>query len=422
MRINRTIHKFTSNLYTFSLLSRFTGIILGLFHSILYTRYLGAELRGEASVIMNYAGLISLVLCLGVYQAYPYFKKKTGEDIYVEYINYIFGMFFFYLAVGAILICCFNLSINIIIITTLVPLLMAIKQLNYVVLIENPKLRNTAGIRLDLFDIAFLAFLLAFTEANYFLCISFLVVKHLVYFLIAFSNLRVKVGTIRPKFKRITPYIKYGIVPMITVILMEINYKADVLILQYFAIDMNQIGIYSLGVLLANRLWVVPDALKDILLSKLAKGKTVEEVAKVTRISFFVMILFIAAAVVFGKPIICLLYGNEFGGSYLVTMILLAGVLGMVFYKMVYSYNVVNGHKNVNLILLGGAAILNVFMNIILIPSYGILGAATASLISYFFCGIGFLTYFCRQTQTPVTEMVIIKRKDIKMVLKYIAK
>jgi O-antigen/teichoic acid export membrane protein len=89
---------------------------------------------------------------------------------------------------------------------------------------------------------------------------------------------------------------------------------------------------------------------------------------------------------------------------------------------MVYSYNVVNGHTNVNLALLGVAAILNVLLNIFLIPIYGILGAAEASFISYIVCGLSFLAYFCIRTNTPVSEMLIIKRRDIQMMLKYIKK
>ena len=41
--------------------------------------------------------------------------------------------------------------------------------------------------------------------------------------------------------------------------------------------------------------------------------------------------------------------------------------------KMIYSYNVVNGYKNINFALLGGAALLNIIINLILIPKYGIL-------------------------------------------------
>lgn len=419
MSFKKTIGKLTENAYCFSMLAKCIGVLIGIIHSVLFSRYLGAGLRGEASVITNYAGLISLVLCLGVYQAYPYFKRKTDQDIYREYINYIFGLFCLYVIIGAVLIFTLDLPTDITVVVILIPLLMGIQQLNYVVLIENPKLRNTASIRLDLFDIAFLLVLMVFTKANYFLCIMFLIVKNLVYFGIAVSNLKIKVWTIRPSLKGISSYLKYGIIPMLTVILMEINYRADIIILKHFNVDMAQIGIYSLGVLLANRLWMIPDALKDILLSNLAKGRTVKEVVKITRISFFITILFIISAVIFGKPVIWLLYGNEFSGAYIVTMVLASGILGMVFYKMVYSYNVVNGHIKVNLILLGIAAIINVSLNFILIPLYGIIGAATASFVSYLVCGISFLAYFCIQTKTPALEMLFITRKDFKMISNY---
>jgi hypothetical protein len=137
---------------------------------------------------LNYAGLISIVFCFGVYQAYPFFKKKTGQDIYKEYINYVFGLFFFYVIISSAIIFLMDLPTDIKVVTLLIPFLMGIQQLNYVVLIENPKLRNTAGIRLSLFDIAFLAVLMIFTTANYLLCITFIIIKNLVYFLIAVSN------------------------------------------------------------------------------------------------------------------------------------------------------------------------------------------------------------------------------------------
>ena len=299
---------------------------------------------------------------------------------------------------------------------------MAIKQLNYVVLIENPKLRNLANIKLDLFDIIFLIVLLLVTKANYALCIALLVIKQLVFFVIAVENLKINIFKIRPSLKGIRPYIKYGLIPMITVILMEINYKVDVIMLERFNIAVSEIGVYSIGVMLAQKLWLVPDALKDILLSKLSKGKTSSEVAKISRISFFIMLIMITAMVAFGKTIISLMYGAEYNGAYGVTLIILAGALGMVFYKMIYSYNVVNGHKNVNLFILGISALFNVLVNALMIPKVGIIGAAIASLISYSLCGIAFLIYFCKTTKTNFLDMILIKKEDMNLVLSLIKK
>ncbi|MFR1851726.1 MAG: lipopolysaccharide biosynthesis protein [Clostridium sp.] len=416
MQSKVTIKNLTNNEYIFSVIAKFIGIFTGIIYTILFSRYFGAELRGQSSVILNYGEMISLVLCLGVYQAYPYFKKEFKKDIYIEYINYIFGLLVLYIIIACILILNIDFDITTKISIILAPILMGIKQLNYVVLIENSKLRNTSNIKLDIFDIVLLAVLMVFTKANLVLCILFLIVKHLVFLFIAISNLQIKISDIRPTLKGIMPYIKYGIVPMLTVILMEINYKVDIIMLDRFYVSTTDIGIYSLGVMLAQKIWIITDALKDILLSKLAKGRTVDEVSKVTRISLFITILIIIGVICFGKPFIVLLYGKEYSGSYLVTLIIMAGVVGMVFYKMVYSYNVVNGHKNINLILLGIAALLNIIVNIVAIPHLGSLGAALASLVSYSICGIAFLMYFCIKTQTPIRNMLLINKNDIKMI------
>lgn len=420
MDINKQIKKITNNEYIFSVLAKMISILTGLLYSILFARYLGPELRGESAVILNNAELVSLVLCFGVYQAYPYYRKQSKEGLYEQFINNICGLFFVYIICAAIISATGYLSANSVFAIILAPILMAIKQLNYLVLIENPKVRNTANIKLDIFDIAFLSLLLIFTEADYFKCIMFLFVKQLVFLLIAVKNLNVNIFKIRPTLKGILPYIKYGFVPMITVILMEINYKVDVIMLERFEIPKVDIGIYSLGVMLAQKLWMIPDALKDILLSKLAKGKTATEVARVTRLSFFVTLCTVLGMVVFGKPLIHVMYGKAYTSAYSITIIILAGVLGMVFYKMVYSFNVVNGHKNINLAFLAIAALTNIIVNAVMIPRMGTYGAALASLLSCSTCGLVFLGYFCVHTKTKVLEMVLIQKQDIKMVKSFL--
>lgn len=418
MNKSKILHKATENAYTFSLISRIIGVFTGLLYSILFSRYLGAEMRGEASIILNYSEMISLVLCFGIYQAYPYFKKTTGKDLYKDFINLIFGQFFLYVILTSLIAVFVDLPRNIVIAIVISPVLMGIKQLNYLVLIENPKLRNMASILLDIFDIIFLSILLVFTTANYMMCVMFIVVKQLVFLIIALANLRINIFSIRPSLKGILPYMKYGFIPMLTVILMEVNYKVDILMLERMGVATAEIGVYSLGVMVAQKIWMIPDALKDILLSKLAKGKTADEVAKITRICFAITVVIMVCAVLTGKPLIKLLYGAEYEEAYTVTLIILAGILGMVIYKMVYSYNVVNGHKNVNFIMLSIAAALNVMVNYITIPLFGTIGAAAASLVSYIICGISFLFYFCIKTKTHPKNMLLISKQDVIAIIR----
>lgn len=421
-KIKKIFSSVTDNAYVFSVIAKIISVGTGLLYSVLYSRYMQPELRGTAGVISNNAELIMLVLCFGVYQGYPYFKKKTGQDIYNDYINLISGMFLVYCLTGGLIILVMRPEPGTIMTIALIPFMFATKQFNYAVLIEHPKLRNSAQIWIDIFDIVLVVGLMIFTESSFNICMIFLMAKEVVYFSVAVANLKVNVFKIRPSLKGLLPYVKFGIVPMITVIMMEINYKADVLMLKGFGVDEAQIGIYTLGVSLVQKVWLIPDALKDILLSNLAKGKNEEEVCKITRLSLFIMMFFVVGLIALGKPVVNWMYGDSYDGTFTIMLILIVGVVGMVFYKMIYSYNVINGHKNVNLLLLGIAALTNVAVNALVIPDMGINGAGLASTISYVVCGIAFLVYFCVKTGTKFRDMLFVKKSDLAQLKKIFKK
>ena len=134
------------------------------------------------------------------------------------------------------------------------------------------------------------------------------------------------------------------------------------------------------------------------------------------------MLVFVLALLVLGSPVVDWLYGIEYKGTYSVILVLMVGIIGMVFYKMIYSYNVINGHKNMNLLFLSMAAGANVIINAIVIPVWGIYGAGAASTISYVVCGGAFLAYFCGKTHVPLKEMLIIQRSDIESIKQLIKK
>ena len=416
------VRKLANNAYIFSIIAKGFSVLVGIIYSIFYSRYLGAELRGTASVVNNYADIISIFLCLGAFQAYPYFKQLGKKDIFNQFINNVITLMFLYYLVIIPIIIDPSLGLTIRAAMALSPIWMCSRQLNYVVLVEKPKLSNIANMILDAFDLIFILILFFFTTSNIVWCLAIVSVKQIVCLMICLKNVYSMNWRYKPTLRGFAPYIRYGIVPMITIILMEINYKVDVLMLEWFGIQTAAIGVYSLGVMLAQKVWMIPDALKDILLSKLVAGKNEDEVAKVCRLSFFVTMICEAAIVVFGKILIRLLYGAEYEDAYGITLIICAGVIGMVFYKMIYSYNVANGHKNVNFILLVFSALVNVVLNAIFIPLYGSYGAAIASLGSYFLCGASFLVFFVKKTNYKVLDVLLIKTDDIRYLLNMIRK
>ena len=246
------------------------------------------------------------------------------------------------------------------------------------------------------------------------LLLLILLLQNLFNLAVSWSNLKVILKKLRFDLSQVKRYATFGILPMVTLILMTLNYRVDILMLEdLFHTPKASIGIYSVGVALGEKIWLVPDALKDILMSHLANGSDKQETAKVTRMSLLVVVFMLVCLILLGKPFILLLYGEEYAGAYEILVIMLIGVVGMVFYKMIYAFNVVNGKRVINLVFLGAAAVLNIIGNYFLIPLGGIAAAAWASVISYIVCGLAFLIYFCRTEKIRVGDMLFIKKSDI---------
>lgn len=414
------IKKIINNAYVFSLGTRVFSVVLGFVYSVIYSRYLGAELRGVGTIVNNYGDVLSLLMCFGMFQGYPFFKQRVKKDIYENFINNVFALTIVFLLACIALTIALPLNTYLKVALLVSPIWMCSRQLNYVLLIENPKLSNIGNLILDIVDLFIIAFLFFFTKANLKWCFFIVSFKQILFFLICIKNIHFKKLRFKPSLKGASTYIKYGIVPMLTILLMEINYKLDVLMLEWYRIPISTIGIYSLGVMLAQKVWMIPDALKDVLMSKLANGKDANEVAKISRISFFITFISELFVLMFGKFLIRVIYGSEFEDAFFITIVIFLGVIGMVFYKMIYSYNVINGNKNINLLLLGFSAIVNLVLNIVLIPSFGSYGAAFSSLISYSACGLTFLMYFNRKTKIPVKDIVFVKKQDFMFVAEHL--
>lgn len=416
MKITNKIQSLLNQDYFFSVFSKFFGVGIAIIYSAFYNRYLGAILKGEAAIISNYISIISSFAAMGMYQAYPFYRKKD-KDIFYPFINNMTSLYLLMMLVCLVLTFTLPVSLNLKVAISIVPIQSYIRQINYVVMVEAPKRRNVSSMVIGVADLIVVLAFFVISEASYGFLISILLVQHLINLVISYGNLKVDIKKLRFDLREIPKYFKFGLLPMFTLLLMTLNYRIDILMLDdIFRVSVAEIGVYSVGVALAEKIWLIPDAIKDILTSRLCNGAGKEEVAKVTRTSLAVSALMLILMILFGRPVILALYGTEFVKSYEILVIMLIGVIGMVFYKMIYAYNVVNGKRVINLLFLGLAAIANMIGNYLLIPAGGILAAAWASVISYVTCGVAFLIYFCSTEKIKIKDIVLVKKSDIKSV------
>jgi O-antigen/teichoic acid export membrane protein len=389
-------------------------IFFGIFNTVFINRYLGPALKGEYAYLLNIVNLLVLVLNLGIYQAYPFFKRKNIEEAKQKFINISMFQFCVYIVLAVILSLVMK-SGNSIIILTLVPVMVLSRQLNFIVLIENINLRNFIAICNEVFYTSVLLIIFFFAPKNYMYIISLLYAKDIITILTILFSFKSRVSFKYLDFSLLRDTVKFGLYPMLTMLLITMNYQVDVLILKWF-VSFEQIGYYTVGVGLADKTWLIPDAFKEVLLGKTARKDSIEEILLSIKISLYVCLASLVFITVMGREIIVLLYGNEYVEAYRVTVTIFAGIIPMLFFKLINTLFLAKGKQKFSFNVLLIAVVTNVIANFILIPYMGITGAALASVLSYSICGFVFLYIFIKENSIKVSSVFLIRKSEISLI------
>ncbi|HBM89323.1 MAG TPA: flippase [Rhodobiaceae bacterium] len=86
----------------------------------------------------------------------------------------------------------------------------------------------------------------------------------------------------------------------------------------------------------------------------------------------------------FGEPLLAWAYGEEFAKGYLALQIIVLGQMANVGFGAVAALLNMTGHERDTIFAMIAAAIANLLLNIMLIPYFGLVGAAIANAISIF--------------------------------------
>ena len=150
--------------------------------------------------------------------------------------------------------------------------------------------------------------------------------------------------------------------------------------------SLEVVGLYSVGLALASALFLVVGGFQTAWIPTIYSSYREEEAKPFyARIfSYFWALLFLGAVglSLFGKEILAILCPETYLGAYAVVPLL---VLSVVFFRGggLFSFGIGIAKKTqYNLLVMVLAVALNIGLNLLLIPPYGMVGAAVATLIS----------------------------------------
>ena len=401
MNVNNRKEKSVVAIYGKIVSYKLICVVIGFLNSILINRCLGVALRGEYTTITNWVSLLQLFLNLGIGTAYPAFKRRYPEQGKIIFSTLTLVVAIFYLVVAVVLFPFVSTSTRFII---AIALLTTVENLLiFIAIVEDVSKRNAINIVTSCIHTGVLCLVFFFFRKNLFLVLAAIIFDHLVLCCSFVYLYRLKEINFNLITKKLLKEILIIAIPaMLMNMLMYLNYHADVLFLSEITKNNVEVGLYGTAVTLGNMLWIVPDAFKDILYNRATKKDNPDEVIIAIICNFLLCIVILIGFVILGKWFLNFMYGQEFVAAYPLVLMLFVGTLPMVLYKLIHPIYIANGKTKVVVILLAIAVASNFVGNLILIPKFEGMGAATASVISYSICGVAFYLKFTKDYSVKV--------------------
>lgn len=208
----------------------------------------------------------------------------------------------------------------------------------------------------------------------------------------------------------------YGGVLWLGAIFSFLHFRADQFMIKEM-IDVRALGVYSIAVMLAELLFLVPVSVSSALLGKLYNTSEPAAARSIMGRTLKLTLYICGALALLGIPLsllIPLVYGKAYAGAVSSVMVLLGGAVFASIAKVGMQYFFTLGRPKVHLYTTLITLIVNIALNFLLIPRWGILGAAVASSVSYLGYGLFYLALFIYREKFSYRDLFSLNAHDIK--------
>ncbi|MBO7134095.1 MAG: polysaccharide biosynthesis C-terminal domain-containing protein [Bacteroidales bacterium] len=164
--------------------------------------------------------------------------------------------------------------------------------------------------------------------------------------------------------------------------------------------DMSSVGIFSVGVTISEAIWVFSRSMALVQYSKVLKlGDTSEawlETRKVTLVSLAITVLCIAIAACVPTSVFEFVFGDGFGRSKVVILMLAVGIASNSVALVLFNYFSALGRLKVLLLRSSAGLVVTLSLAFVLIPMWQIEGACVVNSCSYLVSSLVLIIFFSR--------------------------
>ncbi|MFK3683993.1 lipopolysaccharide biosynthesis protein [Pseudomonas sp. NPDC088890] len=174
------------------------------------------------------------------------------------------------------------------------------------------------------------------------------------------------------------------------------------------------LGHYAMASAAAELLLIIPEAVTTPLMKRLLQQDAgMDKITPLAlRLTATVMLGACLGMALIGQWLIVTLFGAEYQPAYPALLALLPGLLGLCFASILRLDLLGKNRPGTVSLMMGAGAALNLVLNLVLIPTWGIVGAAMASSIAYLTVTVAMLVLYCRLSGVALGQTLIVLPSD----------
>ncbi|MBD7964909.1 flippase [Fictibacillus norfolkensis] len=423
-----------NNIFTLS--RQIISIFISLISSIFIARYLGPEGQGSYSLIILLPLMLLTFLNFGIGSSSIFYIGKKEENLNTIIKTIIFtGIWLSIISViiGLIIILLFSdqffsgISLKLLLASLLVlpflftkSFLQSIFQgkqnfqvFNIILLVEQITILILVILLFKLVNVSVVQALIAYFIGQVITLISIVIIIK------RDKSINIKKGRFSSSFLRKS--LQYGLKVHLSNVLAFVNYRADILMISFF-INPMAVGIYTIAVNIAEKLWIISQSASTVLFPKIASLKNNNDGSKITsqvNRNVLAICTFLGCGIFFSVDyIIYFLFGEMYSESSIIIKLLLPGIILFSVARILSNDFAGRGKPEINLYTAIFTVFFNICLNLYLIPLYGIEGAAIATSITYSLNSIMNVFIFINITGQSLKSTLLITLNDIRMYIR----
>ena len=399
--------------------------VFSVFNNIIVVRTLGPEGQGVIALVVSFSGILATLGNLGLNWSNTYWavRKKTMAD--TIFSNSMVFSLILILAVFILLKGRFIdftnpfIDANFFRIVLLAIPFMVFTQLNQSLLLGLQKMMpyNLISVsRLFFLTLGFSFFLVILKKTLVFaVWVWFYVAVLICFFSVYLVINQLKGFRLKIDIRAFTDSVKIGVRVFSLGLISLLIMRFDFFILRYFK-GVESVGYYSIAVLFTEVLLFIPQILGQLIMPRgsMQDSGSLILALRVNRIAVVYSLVLGVAMILFIRPVLLILFGSSFLSSYRSFILLVPGIIALNCTSTICSYiNGKEGYPKQMILAALLAFIINILFDLLLIPKYGIDGAAVASSIAYFASTCFCLAYFYWQKKITAKDLLVLQRNDL---------